>query len=204
MPVIGPDRVAELIEALRRGKVVAIPTDTVYGLVAMPDDGEAVRRLAELKGRAAEQPVQLLVSSIEAVTAHLEDPAALEVVRPFWPGPLTAVVRVSRGFASEAVTPEGTLGVRQPDDALALALIEACGGALAATSANRHGEPPGTTAREVLATFGDAMLVLDGGPRAGGVASTVLDLTSEPPRILRRGPITAAMLGLDEPEARDS
>lgn len=198
MPVLGPGRLGDVIAALRGGEVVAVPTDTVYGLAAMPDDASAVRRLAELKRRPAEQPLQLLVSSIEALVPHLEDPAVLEVVRPFWPGPLTAIVRVRPGFAPEVVTPAGTVGVRQPADDLALTLIEGCGGALAATSANLHEEPPATTVEEVIETFGEDLLILDGGPRDGGVASTVVDLTVDPPRVLRVGPITEAMLGIEE------
>ncbi len=196
MPILPPDAVADAIAALRRGQVVAIPTDTVYGLAAMADDRAAVDRLAELKGRGAEQPVQLLVESIDVISGHLDDPGALERVRAFWPGPLTAVVRVRPGFAAAAVTDAGTVGLRQPDDELALAVIAGCGGVLAATSANRHGEPPALTARDVAAVFGDAMLVIDGGPRPGGVASTVVDLTVDPPVILRAGPVSAADLGL--------
>lgn len=196
MPILPPEAVGEAIDALRRGEVVAMPTDTVYGLAAMADDREAVERLAELKGRGAEQPVQLLIDSFEAVAQQIDDAGALERVRPFWPGPLTAVVRVRPRFAAAAVTDAGTVGLRQPDDALARAVIAGCGGVLAATSANRHGEPPALTARDVAAVFGDAMLVLDGGPRPGGVASTVVDLTVDPPAILRAGPVSAVDLGL--------
>ena len=195
MPILPPEAVADAVDALRRGEVVAMPTDTVYGLVAMADDREAVERLAELKGRGPEQPVQLLIESFEAVVQQLDDPGALGRVRAFWPGPLTAVVRVRPGFAA-AVTDAGTAGLRQPDDELALAVIAGCGGVLAATSANRHGEPPALTARDVAAVFGDAMLVIDGGPRPGGVASTVVDLTVDPPAILRAGPVSAVDLGL--------
>lgn len=196
MPILPPEAVADAVDALRRGEVVAMPTDTVYGLVAMADDREAVERLAELKGRGPEQPVQLLIESFEAVVQQLDDPGALERVRAFWPGPLTAVVRVRPGFAAATVTDTGTAGLRQPDDELALAVIAGCGGVLAATSANRHGEPPALTARDVAAVFGNAMLVIDGGPRPGGVASTVVDLTVDPPAILRAGPVSAADLGL--------
>ena len=196
MPILPPDALADAIAALRRGQVVAIPTDTVYGLAAMADDREAVERLAELKGRGAEQPVQLLIDSFEAIAQQLDDPGGLERVRAFWPGPLTAVVRVRPGFAAAAVTDAGTVGLRQPDDQLARAVIAGCGGVLAATSANRHGELPALTARDVAAVFDDAMLVIDGGPRPGGVASTVVDLTVDPPTILRAGPVSAADLGL--------
>ncbi len=197
MPILPPSELEVLVGALRRGEVVAIPTDTVYGLAARADDASAVARIAELKGRSTEQPMQLLVSSIEAMAPYLSDPEALERVRPFWPGAVTAVVHVHSGFASAVVTPAGTVGVRVPDDSMAVALIEACGGALAASSANRHGEAPALTAEEVAAVFGDALLILDGGPRFGGTASTVVDLASDPPRVLRAGPVSARDLGIE-------
>ena len=200
MPILPPDRLHEIIDALRAGEVVAIPTDTVYGIAAAPDRAEAVRRLAELKGRAADQPLALLIDSVEAVASQLEDPAVLERVRRFWPGALTAVVRVRAGFAPGVTTEAGTVGLRQPDDELARAVIRGCGGVLAVTSANRHGEPPATSAEAAAAAFGEQvardMLVLDGGERPGGVASTVVDLTVDPPRVLREGPVSAAELGI--------
>ncbi len=202
MPIVPPDRIDEIVRALRAGEVAAIPTDTVYGIAAALDHPEAVQRLAELKGRAADQPIALLIDSVEAVAAHLDDPGGLDRVRRFWPGALTAIVRV-RGdspLTSPVVTTDAegskTLGLRQPDDELARAVIRGCGGALAVTSANRHGEPPATSAAEVAAAFGASMLVLDGGPRTGGVASTVIDLSVEPPRLLREGLVSAAELGV--------
>lgn len=201
MTIVPPRDLPLLVVAILRGEVVAIPTDTVYGVVARADDPEAVARLAELKGRAVQQPMQLLVASVEAIAPHVEDASALERVRPFWPGPLTAVLRMRPGFASAVVTPEGTAGVRVPDDPLAVAVIEACGGTLAASSANRHGAPPALTAAEVEAAFGAPLLILDGGPRHGGVASTVVDLAGTPPRILRAGPVSAADLGILSNEA---
>ena len=198
---MGPDQLAEVVRALRGGAVVGIPTDTVYGLAASLDHRAAVRRLSELKGREAEQPVALLIDSLETVAPHLDEPAALEAVRRFWPGPLTVIVRAREGFAAEVANATGGIGLRQPDDRLALAVIAACGGVLAVTSANRHGEPPATTAREVVGIFGGDLLVLDGGPRTGGVASTVVDLSVDPPRVLREGPISVEALGLARPEA---
>lgn len=199
MPILGRGEVTSIVAAILRGEVVAIPTDTVYGFAARADSSEAVAALGEMKGREAQQPVQLLVASVDAIAPYLEDPASLERVRPFWPGAVTAIVRVRRDLQLAVVTPEGTVGVRQPSDALALAVIEGAGGVLAATSANRHGEPPRATAEEVRATFGDALLVLDGGARgSAGAASTVVDLASEPPRILRAGPVSAADLGIPE------
>ena len=196
MPVLPPERLPEVVRALRAGEIVAIPTDTVYGIAASLDHPGAVRRLAELKGRAPEQPIALLIDSVEAVASQLEDPAALDRVRRLWPGALTAIVRVQAGFAEGVRTDAGTAGLRQPDDDLARAVIRECGGVLAVTSANRHGEPPATSAAEVVAIFGEEMLVLDGGPRTGGAASTVVDLTVDPPAIIREGPVSAEELGL--------
>ncbi len=196
MPIVQPADIDRVVAAIRRGEVVAIPTDTVYGLVARADDANAVDRIAELKGRSATQAVQLLVSTIEVIAPHVDNPHALERVRPFWPGGVTAIVRVREDYASAVVTPEGTVGVRVPDHELALAVIEACGGALAASSANRHGEPPARSAEGILEALGDDLLVLDGGPSIDGVASTVIDLASTPPRIIRTGPVSARDLGL--------
>ena len=191
MPIVGPERIAEVVAALRSGEVVAIPTDTVYGLAALPDDEAALRRLAALKGRPEEQPFAVLVDPLAAVLPRVEDGAALEAVAPFWPGPLTAVVGVRAGFATAVVTAKGSLGFRQPDDALTREVIRRCGGVLAVTSANRTGEPPAEHASEVAAVFGEALLVLDGGPRTGRPPSTVVDLTVDPPAVLREGPVDA-------------
>lgn len=204
MPIVGPERLPGVVSALRAGEVVAIPTDTVYGLAAMPDDAAAVRTLAGLKGRAAEQPIAVLFDDLEAVAGYVEDSAALRRLAAFWPGALTAVVRVRAGLATAALTPAGTLGLRQPDDELALAVIRGCGGALAVSSANRTGEAPALSAKQVAEAFGDALLVLDGGPRTGGVASTVVDVSVDPPVVLREGPITAAaVLAALEVERRE-
>jgi L-threonylcarbamoyladenylate synthase len=196
VPIVGAEQLAELAAALERGEVVAIPTETVYGLATRADEAAAVARMAALKGRAPGQPFQLLIDPVAAVLPLLAEPATLERVRAMWPGPLTAVVRARPGVALAVVTAEGTVGVRQPADALACAVIRAAGGVLAATSANRSGASPATSAAEVARSFGDALLVLDGGERSGLAASTVVDLTSDPPLLLREGPITARQLGI--------
>ena len=191
MPILPPDRVDEVVRALRAGEVVGIPTDTVYGLAAMPGDVEAVRALAALKGRSDRQPIAVLFDDVQGVEPFVEDAAALERLARFWPGALTAVLRARPGLATAALTDVGTLGLRQPDDELARSVIRACGGALAVSSANRTGEPPALSAAEVAAAFGDALPVLDGGARPGGTASTVVNLAVAPPAVLREGPIDA-------------
>lgn len=192
MPIVGAERIEALVEAIQAGEVVAIPTDTVYGLAALPDDDAALQRLAELKGRSDDQPFAVLLDNVERVRDALEDVSALDALTPFWPGPVTAVVRVRSEFAPGVVTPEGTIGLRMPDDGLTRELIHACGGALAVTSANRSGEPPAEHASEIAAIFGDELLVLDGGPRTGRPPSTIIDLSVEPPVVLREGPIDGA------------
>jgi L-threonylcarbamoyladenylate synthase len=198
MPIVPPEEYEAIVRKLLSGGVAAIPTDTVYGVAAVATDHAAVRALAHLKGRAEEQPIAVLIDSAAGVAPYLEDPAALDRVMRFWPGALTAVVRAKRGHLSPSVvTDAGTVGIRKPDDSLARLVIRECGGLLAVTSANRHGEAPATSAQQVAAIFGSGLLVLDGGERRGGVSSTVVDLSVDPPRMLREGAISASDLGLD-------
>ena len=194
MTIVGPERIEDVAAALLAGEVAAIPTDTVYGLAALPGKAAALERLAALKGRPEDQPFAVLVDPLDVVLPALEDAGALDALRPLWPGPLTAVVRVRAEFAPGVVTAKGTLGIRQPDDELARALIRACGGALAVTSANRGGEPPAERASAVAAIFGEELIVLEGGPRSGRPPSTVVDLSVDPPLVLREGPIGAATI----------
>lgn len=180
------------------GGIVGIPTDTVYGLACLPTHEAALRALADLKGRERDKPITALIDSVAGIIEHLEDAAILDQYVRFWPGALTVIMRAKPGgLLPPVVTAQGTIGVRKPDDRMARAVIRACGGVLAVTSANRHGAPPCTSAEEVAREFGDSLMVLDGGARTGGVASTVLDVSRESPRILREGPITARDLGLE-------
>ena len=200
MPIVGPDRIDEVVAALRRGEVVAIPTDTVYGLAARANDPDAVRDLGALKGRDPSQPVAVLFDDIRDIDPYIRPGNAFVRLSRFWPGPLTLVVRVRASAARRfACAADGTIGVRQPADDLARAVIRGAGGVLAVTSANRTGERPATTAREVASIFGFELLTLDGGPRTAQSASTVVDATDDPPAVLRAGPLTAADLGLAAP-----
>ncbi len=198
MPIVGPDRIDEVVAKLLAGGVVAIPTDTVYGVAALATRADAVRALAHLKGRDERQPIAVLFDSGAVLGRYLDDPESLDRVMRFWPGALTAIVRArSDGdLAPAVVTEAGTIGVRKPDDQIARLVIRGCGGMLAVTSANRHGGAPATSAEEVAAIFGPDLLVLDGGPRPGGVASTVVDLTEDPPRVVRAGAVSAEDLGI--------
>ncbi|HRC63288.1 MAG TPA: L-threonylcarbamoyladenylate synthase [Dehalococcoidia bacterium] len=195
MPLIPPDHIEDVVRLLLAGEVAAIPTDTVYGLAARVDDAEAIARLATLKGRDPQQPIAVLFDSLEAVAPLTDPPEVFHRLAAFWPGALTLIVPARPDAFVPLLVPRGAIGLRQPDDPLTRELLRRCGGLLAVTSANLHGQPAASTAAEVVAAFGADLPVLDGGPR-GDAASTVIDLTEDPPRVLREGPLTAARLGL--------
>ncbi|MEW6155089.1 MAG: L-threonylcarbamoyladenylate synthase [Actinomycetota bacterium] len=182
------DVVAEAARVLAGGGLVALPTDTVYGLACDPFRPGAAARVFAAKGRPRGVPLPVLVASVEqadevggpfsAVTERL--------VARFWPGPLTVVVSRRPGVAADLGDEGGTIGLRLPDHVLVRALC-AEAGPLATTSANRHGQPPAVTAAEVVeAVGGHVPLVLDGG-RCEGEPSTVVDLTGPRPRLVRPG-----------------
>lgn len=186
----------ELVDRILAGGIAGIPTDTVYGLAALATDRHAVDSLVEAKGRDSDQPIAVLFDSVVDIVPHLADPHVLDEIAGLWPGALTVVVRAAEGspIVAPVVTEAGTIGIRKPDDPHARAVIRACGGVLAVSSANRHGDPPCTSADEVEATFGELLPVLDGGDRTGGVPSTVVDLTVTPPRVIREGAIDVSSI----------
>jgi L-threonylcarbamoyladenylate synthase len=180
---------------LRSGGLVAFPTETVYGLGADARDASAVARVFAAKGRPAANPVIVHVTSAEEaqpLTAAWPEAAARLAAR-FWPGPLTLVLPRS-GCVPDVVTAGGpTVAVRVPAHPVALALLRAAGLPVAAPSANRSTGLSPTRAEHVLRGLGGHIdLILDGGPTAGGLESTVLDLTAPPPRLLRPGLVTPA------------
>jgi L-threonylcarbamoyladenylate synthase len=186
-----PAVIADAAAVLAAGGVVAFPTETFYGLAVRALDGPLVRRLFTLKGRPESQPILVLVGDPAQIDgfATVTEPARALMAR-HWPGPLTLVLAAHARVPSELTAGTGTIGVRCSSHAVARALAAAAGDPITAPSANRTGAPPPTTAREVLATFeGRIELVLDGGATPGGPASTVLDLTVEPPRVLREGAV---------------
>lgn len=196
-----PDAVEQALAVWQAGGLVAIPTDTVYGLSALPTRTDALRRLWRIKGRDDGAFIALLFSDLEELPRFAVLPEAVRpLVQRFWPGPLTLMLP-----RTEAVPPEigegPRVGIRLPALPLACALIRAAGGALAVTSANLPGYPPARTAQEVLAQLGPEVdLVFNGGWVPIGVSSTVVDCTRWPPVIVREGPISEvdirAVLGL--------
>jgi L-threonylcarbamoyladenylate synthase len=191
---IKPDRegLTRAAQLLRGGGVVAFPTDTVYGLGADASDELAQRRIYQIKGRPVGMPLILMAAAESQLTGWVHvDSRAEEIIRRWWPGPLTVILHALGG---------GTLGVRIPNHEVALELLRASG-PLMTTSANLHGKDPAMTAGEA-GELPDLAAILDGGPAPGGTASTVLDLTGPEPHILREGAIPGGhLLGLPPPRA---
>lgn len=182
---------------LRKGGLVAVPTETVYGIAASAEDGVAVQMIYDLKDRDYDKPVSVLVTGMDMVEKYCQNipPVAYRLAEKYWPGPLTMILEDREVVPAMVTADTGTLGVRCPDHPLTLAIIEKAGVPLAAPSANPSGDEPAKTAREVLDYFNRKIEgVVDGGPCAMGVASTILDLTEEEPKVLREGGISAGEL----------
>jgi L-threonylcarbamoyladenylate synthase len=178
-------------DTLRAGGVVALPTETFYGLAAPALDSGAVRRIFALKGRPESKPLLVLVASVAMVeTVARVTPRARSLMTRYWPGALTLVLEALSTVPSVVTASTETLGVRLSPHPIARGLVELLGEPVTAPSANPNGLAPPTTAAGVLAYFPEGIdLVLDGGATPGGEPSTVLDLTTEPPRILRQGAV---------------
>jgi tRNA threonylcarbamoyl adenosine modification protein (Sua5/YciO/YrdC/YwlC family) len=190
-PVLSPRfSVGDAVAALEAGRLVGVPTDTVYGIAAHPNQKLAMQALGALKGRSPGHPIALLVANIDQAAALcVITDRACSLARRHWPGPLTMILEAVAGLPGWIGDPErGTVGVRVPDHPVALDLLGRTGG-LAVSSANRSGEPPATNHHEARAIFGDTVAgYLEGEGRAG-LASTVLDLTVQPLVVLRQGPL---------------
>ena len=197
LPAEAPGALDRAVDLLRRGEVIAHPTDTVYGLAAHALLPRAVARLYQVKQRPAHLAIPLLLADPADLDLVCVDvpPVARALADRFWPGALSLVLRRAPTLPDAATAGGPTVAVRLPDDDLVRRLGRALGAPLAATSANLHGQPPPVTAAQVGATLGGRIrLILDGGPCTGGIPSTILDLTTSPPAILRPGPVTAEAL----------
>lgn len=186
-----PAVVEEAVRVLREGGIVAFPTETFYGLAVDARNRAACDRVFELKGRPGEKALPCIVSGVEQLeeTALSLGSAARSLARNLWPGPLTFVVEGRPGLAAASL--DGSIAVRASGLRLGRDLAEALGGPVTATSANRSGSPPATTAGEVLSSGLETGidLVLDGGPCPGGLPSTIVDVRVSPPRLLREGKV---------------
>lgn len=183
--------------ALLAGGVTAFPTETFYGLGVDIRNEAAIRRLFAIKKRSDNNPILILIPSIESLTQYVTNvpPVALRLIELFWPGGLTIVFE-AKGIISPLLTAgTGNIGVRLSSHPVATTLAGAIGSAITGTSANISGEPPCQNAEEVRAFLGDKIdLILDGGKTIGGIGSTILDATTDPPRIIRQGLISAEQI----------
>jgi L-threonylcarbamoyladenylate synthase len=200
-PPVDPAQIAQAVAVLKRGGLVAVPTETVYGLAADASNEAAVRAVFAAKGRPADHPVIVHVADASAIDAWARDvPAsARALAAEFWPGPLTLVLKRSARALDVVTGGQDTVGLRCPAHPWAHALLQAFGGALAAPSANSFGRVSPTTAEHVRADLGEKPrgevdLILDGGPCPVGIESTIVDLSGPAPVLLRPGVITRAAL----------
>jgi L-threonylcarbamoyladenylate synthase len=177
------------VDAIRLGRVVAFPTDTLYGLAANPYDASAVAAIFALKGRSGNQPLPLVAADISQVADVAGmNPGAMRLARAFWPGPLTLLLRSTATFAAGVGSPDGLVGIRVPNSEIGRVLARSVGHLLTATSANRSGDPPTADPDTVASTLPAVAALVDGGPCRGGLPSTIVDASAEP-RLVREGAI---------------
>ena len=180
----------EAAELIKKGGLVAVPTETVYGLAADGTNAQAVEQIYEVKGRPTVKPLSLMVHGPEAIGEFCRDvpQAAYELARRFWPGPLTIVLKAREHIPSIVLAGGSTVGLRCPDHPVTLELLKKTGKPFAAPSANPSGEASPKTARQVIDYFdGKIEGVIDGGACGLGAESTIIDMSSKPYRILRQG-----------------
>lgn len=185
--------IASAVGAVRRGALVVLPTDTVYGVGADAFDAQAVAALLESKGRGRDVPPPVLVPDTRTVDGVASNVPAYvrDLIDTYWPGPLTIVLQAQPSLNWDLGETNGTVAVRMPDHDVALAVLAETG-PLAVTSANRHGNPAATTIMDAATQLGAAVEVyLDAGVSPGGQASTIVDCTRAEPVVLRHGPITS-------------
>lgn len=188
------DAFQKAVEVLKAGGLVAFPTESFYGLAVNIMDPAAIQRLFEVKGRGPDQPILLLLGSLSDLEQYAAQvpPSARPLIRRFWPGGLTLIFEAARDLSPLLTAGTGKIGLRLSSHPLATGLAQAFGKPITGTSANLSGMPALSSAQAVLDSLGDQVdLVLDGGQTSGGLGSTILDMTADPPRILREGLITS-------------
>lgn len=191
-------QISQAADLLKRNEVVAFPTETVYGLGGNAENDEAVAKIFEAKGRPSDNPLIIHIAEEAQLKAFVEEipEKAAQLMKKFWPGPLTLILKKREGSLSNIATPGlSTVAVRMPNHPVALAIIKASGLPIAAPSANRSGRPSPTTAEHVWEDLnGKIAGVVDGGPTGVGVESTVVDCTVPIPVVLRPGGVTKEQL----------
>jgi len=200
LPGTDPQAIEDAARCIQRGALVGFPTETVYGLGADASSDAAVAGIFAAKGRPANHPLIVHVADAAQVSDYASSvpPFAERLMRAFWPGPLTVILPRREGVAAAAAGGQDSIGLRCPSHPVALAFLKACldlgVSGVAGPSANRFGRVSPTTAQHVAGEFGDALLVLDGGPCAVGIESSIVDCTRRQPVLLRPGVLTRAEL----------
>ena len=191
-----PQAIAQAARRIQAGGLVGFPTETVYGLGADASSDAAVAGIFAAKGRPANHPLIVHVADAAQVGGYAASvpPFAARLMQAFWPGPLTVILPRRGGVAQAAAGGQDSIGLRCPAHPVALAFLKACGTGVAGPSANRFGRVSPTTAQHVAGEFGDELLVLDGGPCAVGIESSIVDCTRGRPVLLRPGVLTRAQL----------
>jgi L-threonylcarbamoyladenylate synthase len=195
-PAQRTEGLAAAVTAVLGGELVVLPTDTVYGVGADAFSPAAVTRLLTAKGRGRDMPPPVLVGTVRAAEALVEDlgPDGRQLIDEFWPGGLTIVCRAARTLSWDLGDTRGTVAIRMPEHPVALDLLRETG-PMAVSSANATGSAAATTAAEARDQLGESVSVyLDGGSSISAVASTIVDLTGPQPRLLRRGAISVGRL----------
>jgi L-threonylcarbamoyladenylate synthase len=191
------DKIREIAEVLKKESVIAYPTDTFYGLGASCFSDKAIKKVYRLKGRSLSKPLSLLVSGMDMIQDIAFDIPSLffELAENFWPGPLTTVLKASSRLPNLLLGPKKSIGIRLPAVLWLQELMNQAGFPITATSANISGEKEIASPERVMAFFyGKVSLIADGGKTKGGLASTVLDLTSPRVKILREGAVPRSFL----------
>jgi L-threonylcarbamoyladenylate synthase len=178
-------------QIVRKGGLVIYPTETVYGLGCDPFNVEAVKRILKVKNNRNKPLPVLAANMVYAERVALVSTTGKKLAAKFWPGPLTLVFSKKSSFPDDVTLGWASVGLRIPNNNVALRLIRLCGGLLIGSSANRTGEMPPRTVQEISGDLKEMVdVILDGGTVTQGISSTVVDLTSEKPKILRKGPIS--------------
>jgi L-threonylcarbamoyladenylate synthase len=189
--------IKEARDVIFAGGVVAIPTESFYGLAVNATDEKAIHRLIAVKKRPEKNPVLILIPTIDAIDDYVDSvpPVAAKLMKHFWPGGLTLVFEARASVSSLLTAGTGKIGVRLSSHPVSTELARAAGVAITGTSANLSGQPGCRNVQEVMAALGDEIdVVLDGGETQGGKGSTVLDVTTDPPQILREGMVSRHVL----------
>ncbi|MFA6448960.1 MAG: L-threonylcarbamoyladenylate synthase [bacterium] len=189
-------RADEIAAKIIAGGIVLFPTETVYGLGALPNEN-GVQLLIDLKLRPKGKPFQLLISDLDKLGKYGVNPSplAMKVMETFWPGPLTIVLDVTPGLFPFGLAPSGNVGFRMPAHGLCLDLVRRCGGALAASSANVTGNPEPRTCSEALRQFSGRLdASIDGGPTGDSLHSTVISVRNGDITVIRKGAVSEARL----------